>query len=588
MKKNFKITRRISSLALSVAILFSTFSGTTVVSDASEREESKVFEKDFSQYVTGGEEMENFVENDTNAISPEEFDTIVEQDMGDTVDETEYPSSIDLSKKKYFPPVDSQGGIGACVSWADIYYAYTFAHCKALDVEAKGYNIMSPAFIYNQTKYNTVGGSTHCPRQCSILLTEGVPSKISADFESYSKETECRSWFPTEEIWREASQNRLTSYTCFDDKYTITSPKDEDLNTIKGYLNNEMLVTYTTDFAGWVYKKIPSGSAHSGESIVPYDKGGEGYHRMAIVGYDDNIFFDINGDGEIQETEKGAFKVVNSWGKYYQNKGFCWVSYDALNQESQVPGLNVAGRKAIFADYYVYYVKEGGEKASGTEMVMTLNTASRKEMKLSIQAVSSSGETKSADVAVTTVYNDFNCAMDGSYAATDGTILYDLNNIVPEITKETVADYEWYVVVSDSIENNNSVILKDAKIKIDGKEYAGLDSFSNEVNGTSETYKLVPVTDKTTTVYYKNDAWSDANIHFKVNNKSWTEVPGVKMLSSDKVDYKWMYIIPLNENNGVTVCFNDGYNHWDSRNGANYYVTAGVYGIKNGNVMQLN
>ena len=35
---------------------------------------------------------------------------------------------------------------------------------------------------------------------------------------------------------------------------------------------------------------------------------------MTIVGYDDDIWYDINEDGKVQEGEKGAFKVANSWG----------------------------------------------------------------------------------------------------------------------------------------------------------------------------------------------------------------------------------------------------------------------------------
>ena len=111
MKNYFKITKRICLFVLSVAIVLSTLSSEISVSDASEREESNVFEKEFSRYVTGGEEMENFVETDVDAISPEEFDEIVEQDTGDNIKNDVYPSSVDLSKSKYFPPVDSQKSI---------------------------------------------------------------------------------------------------------------------------------------------------------------------------------------------------------------------------------------------------------------------------------------------------------------------------------------------------------------------------------------------------------------------------------------------------------------------------------------------
>ena len=60
------------------------------------------------------------------------------------------------------------------------------------------------------------------------------------------------------------------------------------------------------------------------------------------------------------------------------------------------------------------------------------------------------------------------------------------------------------------------------------------------------------------------------------------------MTSSNRNGYKWMYTIDLGTQSGAQVCFNNGNNWWDSRNGANYYVTAGTYGISNGNVTSLS
>lgn len=61
-------------------------------------------------------------------------------------------------------------------------------------------------------------------------------------------------------------------------------------------------------------------------------------HAMTVVGYNDEIWCDINGDGIAQDAEYGAFKVANSWGPSWGNSGFIWFSYDALNESSTVPG----------------------------------------------------------------------------------------------------------------------------------------------------------------------------------------------------------------------------------------------------------
>lgn len=93
----------------------------------------------------------------------------------------------------------------------------------------------------------------------------------------------------------------------------------------------------------------------------------------------------------------------------------------------------------------------------------------------------------------------------------------------------------------------------------------------------------------TVTVYYKNTQWdlNCANIHYQVDGKNWTSVPGARMSTSDKRDYYWVYTIDLGDAKGAQVCFNNGSGRWDSKNGANYYVTAGTYGIKEERIIDL-
>ena len=92
-----------------------------------------------------------------------------------------------------------------------------------------------------------------------------------------------------------------------------------------------------------------------------------------------------------------------------------------------------------------------------------------------------------------------------------------------------------------------------------------------------------PIAEKTVTIYYANASWSQAYIHYKVGDGAWTTVPGMPMEANlDKDGYTWKYVIDLENAKNATICFNNGNNSWDSRNGSNYSVEAGVYGIKNG------
>ncbi|MBQ3601177.1 MAG: hypothetical protein II992_08280 [Lachnospiraceae bacterium] len=89
------------------------------------------------------------------------------------------------------------------------------------------------------------------------------------------------------------------------------------------------------------------------------------------------------------------------------------------------------------------------------------------------------------------------------------------------------------------------------------------------------------------TVYYKNNSWSNAYIHYKVGNGNWTAVPGVKMTASDKAGYTWMYTIEVEDGASVTACFNNGNGSWDSKNGANYYLTGTAVGVKDGSIVTI-
>lgn len=90
-------------------------------------------------------------------------------------------------------------------------------------------------------------------------------------------------------------------------------------------------------------------------------------------------------------------------------------------------------------------------------------------------------------------------------------------------------------------------------------------------------------------VYYSNDSWEKVNIHYQTGKGQWTSVPGKEMTRDESQSgYQWKYIIDLGEAKEATICFNNGLGSWDSQNGANYKVSAGTYGIKDGQVTKLS
>lgn len=102
------------------------------------------------------------------------------------------------------------------------------------------------------------------------------------------------------------------------------------------------------------------------------------------------------------------------------------------------------------------------------------------------------------------------------------------------------------------------------------------------------TVTSTPEQENTVTVYYNNSNWNKAFIHYKVGG-TWTTVPGIQMEEESEVSgYKWKYTIDLGTETSATVCFNNGSGSWDSKNGANYVIENGDYGVKNGVATKLD
>lgn len=153
-------------------------------------------------------------------------------------------------------------------------------------------------------------------------------------------------------------------------------------------------------------------------------------------------------------------------------------------------------------------------------------------------------------------------------------------------TKDTVYSYDTFSTfkkVSGYTYNYSWKPSKTGKVKV---TYS-VSQYEDHTETSQPIILNVKADSNTVKIYYKNSSWSKANIHYKVNG-TWTNVPGVKMEASDRSGYTWMYTIDLGNTTSATLCFNNGNGSWDSKNGSNYTVGTGTYGISNNNTVKLN
>src|SRR4029079_6118567 len=111
---------------------------------------------------------------------------------------------------------------------------------------------------------------------------------------------------------------------------------DAGLGQVKQLLVNGYVLNFATYVYSWNWKAIgndPSTTADDafvGKQCAYSVNGASGGHSMTIVGFNDDIWVDINGDGLITPNEKGALRIANSWGTGWGESGFCWLAYDAI------------------------------------------------------------------------------------------------------------------------------------------------------------------------------------------------------------------------------------------------------------------
>lgn len=387
----------------------------------------------------------------------------------------ELPVAVDLSTSSSFPCVRDQGGIGSCAAWATTYYqfGYQVAAMNGWNSKDDTTKQFSPRFTHNLTNYGNNGGS-YTPEVYDLLSVSGAvryseftPTGISTN------SSEFREWYTNTDGLKNALRYRISSY----EKYTysatgvdtpISSYNDPTLKPMKSLLNNGHVLVYTTDWSEWIdYNRLSStyNTSHINEFVCTRQYGKNNSwsgHAMAIVGYDDNIKYDLNGDGVIQDFEKGAFKVVNSKGPTWKNNGFIWVMYDALNIKSNDADLNTDYRRPILDDYS-YFVINVAEYPNDLTAEVTLTVTERDQVQLEL-GLSSINTTIIQQEKFTSLMNSggkFNFSGTGTTVQT-ATIPFDFGTLVNYPTGWK----NYYIKLVDLDETDNSVCTVVDKIEI--------------------------------------------------------------------------------------------------------------------------
>lgn len=212
------------------------------------------------------------------------------------------PGSVDLSE--YLPPIGSQGSIGSCSAWSTIYYSKSIQENMERGWGADDDNeIFSPLFTYNQIT-NGRNEGTAITDHMAIVQEQGCATLATfpEKYDLYAR--------PSSAAMNEAALYKASSYESLDDydeTYGMWSVPVERVKTLlaEGYpvvVGFELHETFDA-YTGGIYDYVAG--------VVT------GGHAMCIVGYDDF---------------NGTFKIVNSWGDFWGEDGFLYMTYDVFSE----------------------------------------------------------------------------------------------------------------------------------------------------------------------------------------------------------------------------------------------------------------
>ena len=446
-----------------------------------------------------GEEIVTDEDAEAAVLSANEDDIAVQS-------EDVLPASVDVSANNTFPPIRDQGSFGSCGPWAHAYYMMTnnLANVRGWDAKHNSNYRISPKWVYSllavskwsEKEQEYVLQGTNRITVLTLLCELGAPFYNELEQPEITLD-DWNNWKMKTTIWENAIANKMENYAYIN----VVNQEKTDINlvNVKKTLLNGYVLTFSTCFKEWdSQKKNPMGTVAGigngglgsvGEKVCCIvraelsDEEDLGYHAMTVVGYDDTIGIDVDGDGSVDT--RGALKIANSHGDDYANNGYIWLAYDALRPVSEVKQLANLSRRAAINDNTFYYLEAKKQYTPLLLAEVTLETQRRQQIRLDFGISNNTTETiKMSRKIVGDNYNytssyPFYCSEEednrfgnfsGGNTLEEGTFVFDLTPLVKKFwlqNNRNVTNQEsnhFYIKLSDSVADDFATSLVKVKL----------------------------------------------------------------------------------------------------------------------------
>lgn len=263
---------------------------------------------------------------------------------------TVLPISVDNSALSYFRPLFTQSGL-ECGQASSIGLGLTYELNAKRGLPGNvSQNQMATYFTYDFLNGGSDAGV--CALESwEIVKRCGNPSVF--DYGGLSSGGASR-WMSGYNLYYNAMHNRIT------DVATIYLNTTDGWNMMRSWIYNHMdqaslggVGTFYSQY-GAVNNQLPSGTPEGGKYVIT-SWGSSPNHSMTIVGYNDSIRWDYNGDGQytnnvdingdgivnMRDWEIGGFKIANTYGNVgnWANQGFAWATYKSFAEFTSSGGI---------------------------------------------------------------------------------------------------------------------------------------------------------------------------------------------------------------------------------------------------------
>jgi hypothetical protein len=300
--------------------------------------------KNYSILFIVGFLLNNFLFSQTHNWNPDPNDEpwtsgpqpVVTSAMLSTLTLYQVPSNVMLltipaawdntQETDYFPGILNQGTYNSCAQAAGIGYTFTYEINRVKQVAAStNEHKYHHHFTWNFLNYGGNNGSW-TPDGWDIIINNGIPPKSN-----YIEDPDEKEWHTGFNDYYIGTKNSIA-----EDGYMPLSDIS-DLEEVKNYLYTHgeldsdeggLAVFYKN--SGFTYATATVGGTPGNNQIIKA-WGTSDLHAMTIVGYDDGVGYDYNGNGTVENVgdlgnwELGCFIVANSWGTGWLNDGFAYV-----------------------------------------------------------------------------------------------------------------------------------------------------------------------------------------------------------------------------------------------------------------------